>query len=173
MSKSIAVGEEMTKNLVTIRDNEKMEEAYRLMFANKIRHLPVIDARGEVAGIISDRDVQRAMASNISDSFGFKMESIKFNEGAKVVDYMTWPVKTFSRSADILEVIQEMLDKKLSAFLITDEKGVVGIVTTDDFLHLLKNLLEKDTDDEIYLLGDVLTSPMFGRMANMIGNAGI
>ena len=158
---------------MTVRDTGSVEEAYRLMFSNKIRHLPVLDRDGEVTGIISDRDIQRAMHSDISDSFGFKMESVKFKDDAKVMDYMTWPVKTYDVETDIQLVLQGMIDKKVSAFLITKDEDVVGIVTTDDFLMLLKKLLEEKDDDDGYVLGDVLTSPLFGRMAQMIGNAGI
>lgn len=167
------VSEEMTKNLVTIRDTEKMAEAYRLMFANKIRHLPVLDRDGDLCGIVSDRDIQRAMQSDVSDSFGFKMESIQFKDEAKVSDYMTWPVQTFEFDTDVKVVLQAMLDKKVSAFLITKSDEVHGIVTTDDFLRLLKHMLTVADDERSVILGDLLTSPLFGRMANMISNVGI
>lgn len=172
MSK-LTVADEMTKNLVTISGAETMSTAYSLMFANKIRHLPVLDRDGAIEGILSDRDVQRAMVSEVSDGFGFKVESVKFKENSKVVDYMAWPVVTYEHDTEIKTVIQAMLDKKVSAFLVTKNGDVVGIVTTDDFMNLLKNLLEKSDDEETYMIGDALTSPMFGRMANMIGQIGI
>lgn len=166
------ISEQMTKSLVTVKDSESMDEAYRAMFTNKIRHLPVRDKRGEICGIISDRDIMRAMESKISDAFGFKLESVKFHDGAKVCDYMSWPVKTFPQETDVKVVIQAMLNDKVSAFLITDDDEVVGIVTTDDFLHLLFKLLDKD-DDASFLLSDVLTNPIFGRVGQMVSDVGI
>jgi CBS domain-containing protein len=173
MAKKLTVASEMTTHLVTIQGTASIEEAYELMYANKIRHLPVLDRTGTVEGIISDRDVQRAMISDISDSFGFKMESVKFKPEARVLDYMTWPVKTYTDDTDLREVLQGMLQQKVSAYLITRDNNVVGIVTTDDLLQLLLHLLQDDEEENQILLGDVLSSPLFGRMANIVSNAGI
>jgi CBS domain-containing protein len=169
------VEEQMTKALVTILDSETLDEAYTLMYRNKIRHLVVKNKRGEVVGVLSDRDVQRAMQSKISESFGFKLESVKFEEGSRVLDYMSWPVKTFTTDTDIKIVIQKMLSEKVSAFLIStaSESEIVGIVTTDDFLHLLMRLLDDSDEDKPYVLGDVLSNPLFGRLGQMVSDVGI
>ena len=167
------LSDEMTKNLVSIKKNEKMEEAYRLMYCNKIRHLPVVDTDGDIVGILSDRDVQRAMRSDISESFGFKLESVEFKENSFVEDYMSWPVKTFEKETDIKLVLQKMIDEKVSAYLILDKEEVVGIVTTDDFLHLLMKLLDEDKEPKQMILGDVLANPLFGRVAQTVSDLGI
>ena len=163
---------EMTKNLVTIGVGETVEEAYCIMFKNKIRHLPVLDRGGQIVGLISDRDVQRAMDSEVADSYGFKTESVKFKDNTKVMDYMVWPVKSFDASTDLKLVIQKMLDTKVSSFLIKENDEVIGIVTTDDMLQLLKSLLSEEGESEQYKLGDVLDLPLFGRMAQMASDAG-
>lgn len=167
------VGEQMTKSLVTTKDSDTLESAHRLMFINKIRHLPVRDKKGEIVGILSDRDLQRAMESKISDAFGFKLESVKFPENAKVFDYMSWPVKTFSKDTDVKLVLQNMLNEKVSAYLITDGTEIEGIVTTDDFLHLLFKLLDNEDEPKTYILADVLSNPIFGRFGQIVSDAGI
>lgn len=164
---------EMTKNLVTVESTKKLEEAYHLMFSNKIRHLPVTDKSGTIIGLISDRDLQRAMRSEVADCYGFKTEKIEFKEDCKVVDYMVWPVKSFDVSTDLKLVVRKMIDTKVSSFLIKQDDEVVGIVTTDDFLHLLHELLDEDGQEKQFKLGDVLDLPLFGRMAQVASDMGI
>jgi acetoin utilization protein AcuB len=164
---------EMTKNLVTVESSKLVEEAYQLMFNNKIRHLPVVDKTGTIVGLISDRDIQRAMHSEVGDSYGFKTESIKFKENTKVSDYMVWPVKSFDVSTDLKLVVQKMIDTKVSSFLIKEDEEIVGIVTTDDFLHLLHHLLDDEGEEKQFNLGDVIDLPLFGRVAQMASDAGI
>lgn len=164
---------EMTTNLVTVESSKLVEDAYQLMFCNKIRHLPVVDKSGTIIGLISDRDIQRAMHSEVADSYGFKTESIKFKEDTKVVDYMVWPVKSFDVATDLKLVVRKMIDTKVSSFLIKENDDVVGIVTTDDLLHLLHELLDEDGQTKEFKLGDVLDLPLFGRMAQVASDAGI
>jgi hypothetical protein len=68
-----------------------------------------------------------------------------------------------------------MLSEKVSAFLIStaSESEIVGIVTTDDFLHLLMRLLDDSDEDKPYVLGDVLSNPLFGRLGQMVSDVGI
>jgi len=45
----------MTKNVVTIGEEASLEEARRLVISHRIRHLPVVDAKGELTGLLSVR----------------------------------------------------------------------------------------------------------------------
>ena len=51
------VGEYMSKNPITVREDESVNQAKNIMITQKIRHLPVIDYHGKVVGILSMRDV--------------------------------------------------------------------------------------------------------------------
>jgi CBS domain-containing protein len=45
----------MTKNVVTIGEEASLEEARRLIISRGIRHLPVVNSKGELAGLLSVR----------------------------------------------------------------------------------------------------------------------
>ncbi len=45
----------MTKNVATIGEEASLEEARRLVISHGIRHLPVIDHKGELTGLLSVR----------------------------------------------------------------------------------------------------------------------
>jgi len=45
----------MTKNVATIGEEASLEEARRLVISHGIRHLPVVDRKGELTGLLSVR----------------------------------------------------------------------------------------------------------------------
>ena len=45
----------LTRNIVTIRDNQKVNEALDIMSERRIRHIPVLTADGEIGGMLSLR----------------------------------------------------------------------------------------------------------------------
>ncbi len=57
---SVKIQEVMTKDVITIDVDSPLEECMRLMTANRIRHLPVMD-EGELATVISITDVVSAL----------------------------------------------------------------------------------------------------------------
>jgi CBS domain-containing protein len=49
------VDQVMTKNVVTIGEEASLEEARRLVMSHRIRHIPVVDQKGELVGLLSIR----------------------------------------------------------------------------------------------------------------------
>jgi CBS domain-containing protein len=56
-SKDTLVSEIMTRSPITIGSDASVEEAMRIMTSHRIRHLPVIDPAGRLAGVLSIGDV--------------------------------------------------------------------------------------------------------------------
>jgi len=54
----------MSRNLVVIQQDESAVSAAMKMIENGIRHLPVVDDKGRLVGIISIRDVLSAVAAS-------------------------------------------------------------------------------------------------------------
>ena len=55
----------MTKQPITIDPDAPLATAAAVMREREIRHLPVIDAAGRLMGIITERDVLRALAATV------------------------------------------------------------------------------------------------------------
>ncbi len=53
----LPVEEAMTLSVITIRENQTVQEAITLMLKNKISGLPVVDREGKLTGILSEQDV--------------------------------------------------------------------------------------------------------------------
>ena len=63
-SKDTFVREIMTPSPITITCNTSVDEAMRVMTENRIRHLPVVDKDGHVAGVLSIGDLVNWIVSS-------------------------------------------------------------------------------------------------------------
>jgi CBS domain-containing protein len=59
-----AIDQVMTKNVATIGEEASLEEARRLVISHGIRHLPVVNRKGELTGLLSVRKL-------LDELFGF------------------------------------------------------------------------------------------------------
>jgi acetoin utilization protein AcuB len=137
------VGPLSTHRLITIETDASLKEAYTKMESRKVRHLPVVDPAGRIVGILSDRDVKRAMLPER----GMSLEESQpaFDERDRVSKYMSWPAKGVDEHTAIEDVVRVMLQERISSLLIVSgpKAHPTGIVTTDDLLRYLLVVLEK------------------------------
>lgn len=124
----------MTSNVVTINAKDTMANAYSLMHEKYIRHLPVVDDRNKIVGMLSDRDVHLTMSVKKTNIL---QQTISLNKELLVEDFMNWPVFMVSEETSLKKVAEEMLAQKVSAFIVQDSVGhLKGIITTDDLIKL-------------------------------------
>jgi acetoin utilization protein AcuB len=165
--------EAMSKKLVTVLESYSLEAAYSLMTNYKIRHLPVTDNNEEIVGIISDRDLQRAMRSHIENNGGIRVEENEFDPRSKVGDYMTWPVMTVPETMPMKSVVEIMLKEKVSALIVEREDYAAGIVTTHDLLKVLASILKEHEPSARMTLAEWLANPAMMSVTNSLAQAGI
>jgi CBS domain-containing protein len=63
--KVVTIGDEMTRDPVTIEPGTSLKDAADLMFKHWFRHLPVVDGNGDLVGIISTRDLLRMVSAGM------------------------------------------------------------------------------------------------------------
>jgi acetoin utilization protein AcuB len=151
-----AVKKIMTENLLTIPMGTTLFEANELMKEKRIRHLPIVDSKEEIVGIISQRDLHY-----VPDSKTIPVELM-----------MSAPVHFISENAPLRQAIFMMLQKKISCLLIADEKdNAVGIITTDDLLWHLSHLLADEQEDKPLL--SYKARQTIGEVAKELSDMGI
>ena len=123
----------MSHTPVTIRDNTVYSKAFNIMQEKDLHHLPVVNEKNEVVGILTRRDLQIAAQH--------------FREApVEVSDVMHTQVVTISPDEPLLVAARQMIDKRIGGLPVLDDNGkMVGILTETDLLRVLIDLLGKDT----------------------------
>jgi CBS domain-containing protein len=63
----VVVGDVMTPHPMVIRSDDSLSEALRRLTAGHRRHLPIVDERGRVLGLISIRDIMSYIAERFPE----------------------------------------------------------------------------------------------------------
>jgi CBS domain-containing protein len=121
----------MSPSPVTIREDSDYDTAFGIMDERDLHHLPVVNATGEVIGIVARRDLQLAARF--------------FHEApAEVSEVMHAPVVTVASSADLTEAVDRMTTDRIGCLPVADDgKHLVGIITETDLLRALRVLLRE------------------------------
>ncbi len=138
----------MHKKVITIKPEESLSTAYKIMKDKNIRHLPVVDINLRPIGILSDRDIQRAMVNKkISE---FQIES-HLPGDITVSDFMSWPVYTISHETSLSHAAKILIQQKVSCLVVENSNGqICGILTTEDLLGHLLDMIQQD-EKKLYL----------------------
>ena len=123
----------MTKNPVTVQSDVSVLEAKELFTKNKISKLPVLNKNGELVGIITKNDLNRASPSDASTldvyEMGYLLSKIT------VEKTMCKSVKTTTEDIPVEEAARLMADYGIGCLPVVSGKLVVGIVTSSDLFH--------------------------------------
>lgn len=146
----------MTRNPITINENETVVDAGKLMRQNNKKSIVVIDNKGNYKGLITNRmiaeryisatDKLDKTGSNIPEVAADLIKSL----GEKVKALMETDVLILSDEDLLKDAIQELLGSKLREAIILDEnqKKCIGILTRSDVATPLhKNLVLVDHNE--------------------------
>jgi CBS domain-containing protein len=125
------VADVMTSKVVTLSPHHSFSEAANLMNDRFFRHCVVVDTHNQIVGVISDRDILRALARNP-------------NSRTKSLDQiMTHNPVTVRRNTHIADAVGKILSKRINCLPVVEEDGsVCGIVTSTDLLRSYQQLLD-------------------------------
>lgn len=133
------VREWMTEPVVSVSEDTTVGAALGAMRARHLRHLCVVRS-GELVGIVSDRDIKRALPSPLSGATAGDYEAIL--DRTQVSKVMTRQPTSIAPEALLRDAVRAMLELKVSALpVIKNEAGLVGIITESDCLRALGDLL--------------------------------
>ena len=117
-----------------VSPQDSMQRAIHLMKEKKIRLLPVVDNKGKLKGVVSDRDLKRASASDATTLDVHEL--LYLISKIKVADIMTREVVTAHQDWTIEEAADVMLASKISGLPVMDDGNrMVGIVTQSDLFR--------------------------------------
>ena len=142
----------MTRNPITISNDDLTSKARQLMIRKNIDHLPVL-INNELHGILTSSQIVYNMIQ-ITETID-RSELISDPQRR-----LRFPVKhltdtnplTCTNNDDISKILDEMIKQKTTYALVTLWKEIHGIITYRDYMKLISESIET-TDVPIYIIG--------------------
>lgn len=130
----IPVKKIMTTKVIYIREDEPFRHVAENLLSSSIRHLPVINGKGEVTGLITQRDLYKIVSPqrNEEGDWFYNLETLDDIILRHVMiknPYMLHP------EAPLGQAVQVMVDLKYGCVPIVDSQNILcGIITQYDVL---------------------------------------
>jgi CBS domain-containing membrane protein len=132
----------MTEAVEVLQVGDTLDLAERLMKGSRIRHLPVIDGRERLIGLVTHRKILGAWVSHGDPEHERHAELAREIPVDMLMerDVLTiWPDAPAAEAARLLE------QHKYGCLPVLDDGKLVGIVTEADFVSFARKFLEKET----------------------------
>jgi len=133
----------MTKDPISIEPDALVGTAIDVMVERKVRHLPVVDEKGAVVGIITDRDLRSAALAPALEQYLSKAAQRRLRgvgatlENLRVKDAMTRSPVTTKSDVPVTQAAALMLEAHIGSLPVVDDGKLVGIVTDRDAVKAL------------------------------------
>jgi CBS domain-containing protein len=124
-----------SKRLITISRNARIQDAARLLTAERVGMLLVVDDRGRLAGLLFGRDVIWLITTRGADALALP-----------VCTAMSVVWLTASPQDTVTHVMREMTEKRARHVPVLSEGDLVGVISIGDVLKLL---VEQNQEAEI------------------------
>jgi len=135
------VNSSLTRKVITVYQAATIFDAQKLMSYHRIRHLPIVDSKGRLLGIVTDRDIRSALPYEL---FAGKDDEAARQKVAdlRVGDIMTANPLAISPMDTIQDALLRIQKERVGAFPVVDDNNVLkGILSVRDLLRAFVNVL--------------------------------
>ena len=137
------VFKDKSDRLVTARAHDTIATAAQTLKRERIGALMIVDERGELAGILTERDIVRAMPEHGPELFGLPVEKL-----------MTREVVTCGPGDRVHEIMKNMTAGRFRHMPVKDGGKLVGIISIGDVVKSRLQELETETSQlRDYIVG--------------------
>ncbi len=166
------VSDVMTRKVITLIDTTPVADAWEKMLKHLLKALPVLNAHGEVVGMLTDEDLlERAnLQQHLSIAERLDEKTLQAEITAlrssplKVVDVMTSPAITIRGDEPLSIAAARMAEHGIKRLPVLDEKGkLIGVLSRVDVLKQViseeaKKRAAKAPSGAARTLGDIMIS---------------
>ncbi|HUN44197.1 MAG TPA: CBS domain-containing protein [Acetobacteraceae bacterium] len=141
------VADVMTRHVISVSPDATVEAAARLMLERGISGLMVVDAKGELAGVVTEGDLlrrdeigtvrHRPWWLRMMLSPGRQAADFTRAHGRRVRDVMTQDVVTVAADAPLEEVVEAMERHRIKRIPVAEGNRVIGVVSRSDLMRAL------------------------------------
>ncbi|MBJ3785265.1 HPP family protein [Devosia sediminis] len=143
-SGGITAGMVMSRDVARVQPGTSLRVALRTLRSHGVKALPVVDARGQVVGILTQTDLLEKAEwgpAHASSGLGWRLRSLSNSDRplrGKVRDVMTADVSTVTEAMPIALVMRLMLDSGHHHLPVATDSGTLaGMVTQSDLIGAL------------------------------------
>ena len=134
------VTEIMTRNPITLREEESLADIKDEMERLGLRHLPVVDGK-KLVGLVTHRDILRWSLNRFERDSVHRALDERRRASTFVAEIMTRDVTTVRPDTPVHDAAQLLLAHKYGCLPVTEADGtLIGIVTEHDFTRALVSL---------------------------------
>lgn len=156
------VGSIMRTHLITVSPETSLSDAMKILKEKKISHLLVVDGKGKLVGIVSDRDVKQNWASPATTLSTHELNYLlaKITVGMIMIRNLVVvsPQTTIERAA------LNMQENRINCLPVMDGDKLVGIITSTDVMGVLLTAIGIDKESTRFT---VLVADRVGAMAEI------
>lgn len=128
-----SVADLMNHHAITLPDSATVLQAWHLLAEKEIGQAPVVDANGQLVGLLTRADLLKPERLPSPESHALVWQALLLQS---VTEIMWTPVPSVSPESDIRRVTQVLLDSGLPGLPVVDEQGrVTGFISRSDILR--------------------------------------
>lgn len=135
------VREIMKTDVYSVKPDDPLTNVAAIICGKKVSGVSVVDESGKLVGIISEKDLLKAMYPSYEEFWEYPVYQMDFEEmeirvedmsRRKVKEIMTTPVITVPSDTPILKVASLMIRRRIRRVPVVDGDKLVGIVSQGD-----------------------------------------
>ena len=130
------VADVMTPDPVSVREDKRLLAAKAIMEFSRIRHLPVVNAHGDLVGLLT-RGTLLAASASLLDHIP-AVESDHQLGAVLIRDVMVHGPMTVEAGAHVSTAAHLMATRKVGCLPVVEGSRLVGIITEVDLLRLVE-----------------------------------
>jgi acetoin utilization protein AcuB len=132
----MTLGKIMTARIVTVEMDDRLEAVKEIFDTMSFHHLLVVDEHNKLSGVLSDRDLLRALSPYVGSATETARDLATLNK--RVHQIMTRRPITLRQESGIAEAVELLLKNRISCLpIVDDDFKPVGIVSWRDLLRSL------------------------------------
>lgn len=142
----------MVSPVIVMKFNDTLARARRLMLKHEVTRLPVIDENETPVGIITQKDMIRAIEQSEPIWRRRPIDQVL------VQQIMTKNPITVGQKSDIADITKMMVKNNISGVLVTDDSRLIGIVTKTDIVKAFPEIYSGRAKVEDFMTREVKTA---------------
>lgn len=132
----IPVAEIMSRDLLIVKPEDNLDRVGEIFRANNIHHLPVVDDRGALVGMVSQTDFNKVNHMfTLFDKEKYAEYNKKLHKNMEVREVMTRRLATLKPEDPLTVAIGIFQENLFHALPVVDDGTLVGLLTTMDVIN--------------------------------------